>query len=475
MDMGNLGMIRRFPTDLANQDKRGELGRLGMVGWADLGSRTGEVTNASVDLVSDGIGWVYGPHDPPMGHDLSAVFRVCVTIFGATGRRHLQKTIGARARSREGSTKQSSRHLPRSLQLPPHQLMIPAATVGSTSCKYSLRLNLSASHNISTALLAAQLLLIFFVPNSPLCHATTLTSASKNGREALEIIIGDFPPIAPAYPPSNGDDPLCPPPPPPPEPLCPSPTPPPSPPIVYSPPKQNPPPPPKVHSPPKPKPSPPAPSPIPYYLLASELSVIQRFKKTITSDPFGKTKTWVGKNICKDYEAFICDKNRIVGINFNGFNFDGKNLSFKNFIEKIKTLVIIHFNSNNFTVCFLPVVQSKIEPTTAQYIACKRGFNRQVFTLDLDVLFLNNNGFSGTIPENLGRTAALFLTLANNKFTGGIPKSIGNARETHFEVLFLNNQLFGCLPYEIGLLKLATVFDASKNKLTGPIPQSFGR
>jgi Leucine-rich repeat (LRR) protein len=40
-------------------------------------------------------------------------------------------------------------------------------------------------------------------------------------------------------------------------------------------------------------------------------------------------------------------------------------------------------------------------------------------------------------------------------------------------VLFLNNKLTGCLPFQIGFLEAATVFDASINCLTGPIPPSF--
>ena len=97
----------------------------------------------------------------------------------------------------------------------------------------------------------------------------------------------------------------------------------------------------------------------------------------------------------------------------------------------------------------------------------------QVFTLDLDVLFINNNNFIGSIPNNLGSTPALYLTLANNKLVGPITRSIGRASKTLVEVLFLNNQLSGCLPYEIGLLKIATVFDVGFNQLTGPIPHSF--
>ena len=58
-------------------------------------------------------------------------------------------------------------------------------------------------------------------------------------------------------------------------------------------------------------------------------------------------------------------------------------------------------------------------------------------------------------------------------FNGPIPQSIGNAKDTLLEVLFLGNRLDGCLPYEIGLLKNATVFDVSFNQLMGPVPLSF--
>ncbi|KAI4298486.1 hypothetical protein L6164_032038 [Bauhinia variegata] len=77
------------------------------------------------------------------------------------------------------------------------------------------------------------------------------------------------------------------------------------------------------------------------------------------------------------------------------------------------------------------------------------------------------------LPNNLGDTRVLYLTLANNKFTGPIPPSIGKA-PLLIEVLLLNNQLTGCLPYEIGLLKQLTLFDAGNNLLTGPLPRSLG-
>lgn len=97
-----------------------------------------------------------------------------------------------------------------------------------------------------------------------------------------------------------------------------------------------------------------------------------------------------------------------------------------------------------------------------------------IFTQPLDAIFLNNNNFILTLPNNLGDTKAAYLTLANNKFTGSIPSSIGRASSTLVEVLLLNNLLTGCLPYQIGFLKNLTVFDAGGNRLTGPLPCSFG-
>ncbi|KAG5621357.1 hypothetical protein H5410_006575 [Solanum commersonii] len=283
-----------------------------------------------------------------------------------------------------------------------------------------------------------------------LFEVNALTSSVTNGREAIEVIIGgggDVPPIAPAYPPYSYSppppEPLCPLPPPPPEPLCP---------------------------PPMPPPPPPEP-------LSSAISVIQRFRKTITSDPSGITKTWVGNDICKDptkYIGFICNNNKVVAVNFNGRNFKGNPLSLKDFINGIPTLEIFHSNSNNFTGEIPNNISTQSIPN--------------LFELDL-----SNNKYVGFFPKAVlgatrltyldlrfnqikGRTAALYLTLANNKFIGEIPKSIGHAKGNLLEVLFFNNQLTGCLPYEIGMLKLASqmeVMDLSYNQLYGEVPETL--
>ncbi|XP_061358556.1 uncharacterized protein At4g06744-like [Gastrolobium bilobum] len=238
--------------------------------------------------------------------------------------------------------------------------------------------------------------------------------------------------------------------------------------------------------------------------LAQVFPIIQTFKKTITSDPFGITATWVGPNIC-NYTGFYCDHppdnstaTTIASIDFNGFHLAAPTLD--GFIDQFPDLALFHANTNNFSGTISPKIAnlkylyeldvsnnflsglfpiSILNIPTLSFLDIRYNLfigtvPPQIFKQSLDVLFLNNNNFMLTLPKNLGDTPALYLTLANNKFTGPIPRSIKRASSTLIEVLFLNNFLTGCLPYEIGFLGNATVFDASSNLLTGPLPCSFG-
>ncbi|XP_073126464.1 uncharacterized protein At4g06744-like [Henckelia pumila] len=255
--------------------------------------------------------------------------------------------------------------------------------------------------------------------------------------------------------------------------------------------------------------SPPPASPPPLIFESKRLElvypVIQRFKKKITRDPLGIIKTWEGPDICNKYKGFICDvlldynEKALAGVTFNGYNFDGPQLTLDGFIDQLPDIIVFHANSNNFKgtipskiseLKFLFELDLSNNKYTCEFPYQVLGatkltfldlrFNTfsglvpaQVFTLDVDVLFINNNYFNQRLPDNLGSTPALYLTLANNNFTGPIPRSIGRAAKTLLEILLLNNQLSGCLPSEIGLLEKMTLFDASRNCLTGPIPQSF--
>ncbi|KVH93302.1 hypothetical protein Ccrd_004649 [Cynara cardunculus var. scolymus] len=189
----------------------------------------------------------------------------------------------------------------------------------------------------------------------------------------------------------------------------------------------------------------------------------------------------------------------VAGVNFNGYNFSGPHLTLSELILGLKDIAFFHANSNGFLGTIpknisqlqylyeLDLSNNKLSGSfpnavlgATKLVFLDLRYNNfygkvppQVFQLDVDLLFINNNRFIQTLPATLGSTPALYLTLANNKFIGEIPRTIGNASNTLLEVLFLNNQLTGCLPYEIGLLRKATVFDVGGNSLTGPIPSSF--
>lgn len=144
-------------------------------------------------------------------------------------------------------------------------------------------------------------------------------------------------------------------------------------------------------------------------------------------------------------------------------------------ISKIKYLYELDLSNNKYS-CEFPheiLVSKKLTFLDLRFNSFSGTVPPQVFMQDVDVLWINNNNFMQKVPDSLGSSPARYLTLANNKFTGPIPKSIGQAGKTLIEILLLNNQLSGCLPCEIGLLKKAILFDASRNLLTGPIPQSF--
>ncbi|XP_009784047.1 uncharacterized protein At4g06744-like [Nicotiana sylvestris] len=237
--------------------------------------------------------------------------------------------------------------------------------------------------------------------------------------------------------------------------------------------------------------------------LALIFPIIQNFKNTITLDPLGVTQSWTGPNIC-NYKGFYCDNPpyntsaiSLASIDFNGFQLTAPTLD--GFIDQLPDLAIFHANSNNFSgiisskITQLPYLYeldlsnnkfigtfplSVLNIKTLTFLDIRYNLFTgiippQIFTQNLDAFFLNNNNFIQKLPDNLGSTTALYLTLANNKFIGPIPRSIGQAPNL-LEILFLNNLLTGCIPYELGLLKKAIVIDVGYNMLTGPLPCSFG-
>ncbi|XP_012700605.1 receptor-like protein 2 [Setaria italica] len=86
------------------------------------------------------------------------------------------------------------------------------------------------------------------------------------------------------------------------------------------------------------------------------------------------------------------------------------------------------------------------------------------------LLNLGNNGFTGSIPPEIGQLKILnVLNFRSNNLSGKIPWQISNL--TSLQALDLsNNQLTGELPSTLSDLHFLSIFNVSNNELEGPIP-----
>lgn len=90
-----------------------------------------------------------------------------------------------------------------------------------------------------------------------------------------------------------------------------------------------------------------------------------------------------------------------------------------------------------------------------------------------EILQLNANKLTGTIPYNLGYLADVHtITLNNNALTGTIPTMLGNLDD--IVVLRLNsNKLVGKIPSEIGTCFRLKELRVDNNQISGPIPKEL--
>ena len=240
--------------------------------------------------------------------------------------------------------------------------------------------------------------------------------------------------------------------------------------------------------------------------LSSAYTALQTWKSAITDDPLKVLSSWVGPNVCSYRGVFCADPDQdygsgqfgpvVAGIDLNRANLQGvlvKELSV------LTDLSLLHLSGNRFSGTVpesfrylfnlkeldlsnnhfsgpFPTVTLLIPNLIyldIRYNNFAGPIPDDLFNKGLDAIIINNNQFDGELPSNLGNSPASVINLANNKFSGNIPTSFGYMNPRVKEILFLNNQLTGCIPDGVGMLDGVEVLDLSRNSLMGHLPNSI--
>ncbi|EUC42281.1 hypothetical protein COCMIDRAFT_103959 [Bipolaris oryzae ATCC 44560] len=238
--------------------------------------------------------------------------------------------------------------------------------------------------------------------------------------------------------------------------------------------------------------------------LLRDLHTAKEFANHV-SGPQNFLSNWTaeGSNLC-NWNGFYCDivpdtnATGLASIDFNQFGLTG-NLKLTGFIDKLPDLALLHINGNSFSgdvpdfsgLRYLyeidlsdnkfsgPFPQSVLKINQLTFLDLR--FNQfygpipdNVFTAypSLEALFLNDNKFSGRIPNTIGSFAGEYLVLANNNLSGSIRDSLASANPLK-EFIASGNQLSGSIPGAIGRLPNLHLFDVSNNKLTGTVPEEL--
>ncbi|KAI4350770.1 hypothetical protein L6164_005189 [Bauhinia variegata] len=234
-------------------------------------------------------------------------------------------------------------------------------------------------------------------------------------------------------------------------------------------------------------------------------TALQAWKSAITDDPLRILDSWNGSDVCSYKGVFCADAQDVMGASIGPFvaGIDLNHANLQGTLVKELSLLaemsLLHLNSNRFSGMVPDTFRdlSSLEeldlsnnqfsgsfPMVTLYmpslVYLDLRFNsfsgplpEDLFNKKLDAIFLNNNHFTGEIPQNLGNSPASVINLANNKLSGNIPFSLGFMGSRLREILFLNNQLTGCIPEGVGIFTEMQVLDVSSNSLMGHLPDTL--
>lgn len=236
--------------------------------------------------------------------------------------------------------------------------------------------------------------------------------------------------------------------------------------------------------------------------LHKAYTALQSWKRVIYSDPTNFTSNWVGSNVC-NYNGIYCaphpndtSSTTVAGIDLNHCDIAG---FLPEELGLLSDLALLHLNSNRFCG-ILPLSLSNLSllfeldlsnnrfvgpfPSVIlslpslhyldiRYNEFEGQLPPQLFSSNLDAIFVNNNRFSSVIPASFGSSSASVVVFANNRLGGCISPSIAKFADSLEELLLINTSISGCLPVEVGFLYKLRVLDVSYNEIVGEIPYSL--
>lgn len=232
--------------------------------------------------------------------------------------------------------------------------------------------------------------------------------------------------------------------------------------------------------------------------LARDFATLQAFAETITVDEAGIKQNWTTDDVCS-FNGSICDMvpagyKAVVGFDINEYHL-GDNLQLTGLLDELTDLQFFHVNSNGF-VGTVPDISnlrnlseldlsvnmlSGLFPASAlslplifldlRFNAFEGPLPPNTFSVPtLQALYLNNNNFSGPLPE-ADVTDLFSVTLASNQLTGPIPASLANWISLE-EIYMGENQLTGTIPEELcGLVNMSYIdvsFNVGMSGTLGP-------
>ncbi|KAL3682164.1 hypothetical protein R1sor_000186 [Riccia sorocarpa] len=145
--------------------------------------------------------------------------------------------------------------------------------------------------------------------------------------------------------------------------------------------------------------------------------------------------------------------------------------------SRLKALEVLYLQGNEFTGSIPPSLGSltklrDLRIGGTSYFNVSAGVFIDLKLSSIGNLYIKGTRITGPIPSTLGNAKMLIdLQLDFNSLTGPLPPSLS---QTNLNILKVkDNQISGGIPASYGNLKNLTRFEAQRNKLTAPIPREL--